>query len=409
METMTLKRKKQLYTLGVLAVGLLLAYGLLVGKPKPEPTVIPEIKAPLVEVQTIVPSAQPIAIFTQGTISPRREIDLIAEVSGKVISVSPNFAAGGFFDDTDQLVKIDDSDYGFQLIRAKAKVADSAQLLATEKGRALQAKREWRELGSVEANDLFLRKPQLASAEASLRAAEADQGEAELNLQRTSISAPFNGRVRETMVDLGQYVNAGSPIARFYATDTVEVRLPLTDRQVSLLNLQLDFLNLQQGESAVPITLTSTFGGQQWQWPAYITRTDATIDVDSRVMYAVAEVRNPFDRQGDSKRPALTIGQFVQAKITGTEISNVMVIPRTSLRSENHIWVANANNQLQWVKVDVLQAKDNELIVRSELRDAFSLITSALNIAVDGMAITPKVKVGYAGTATAVNPEVIDE
>jgi len=406
---MTLKRKKQLYTLGVLAVGLLLAYGLLVGKPKPEPTVIPEIKAPLVEVQTIVPSAQPIAIFTQGTISPRREIDLIAEVSGKVISVSPNFAAGGFFDDTDQLVKIDDSDYGFQLIRAKAKVADSAQLLATEKGRALQAKREWRELGSVEANDLFLRKPQLASAEASLRAAEADQGEAELNLQRTSISAPFNGRVRETMVDLGQYVNAGSPIARFYATDTVEVRLPLTDRQVSLLNLQLDFLNLQQGESAVPITLTSTFGGQQWQWPAYITRTDATIDVDSRVMYAVAEVRNPFDRQGDSKRPALTIGQFVQAKITGTEISNVMVIPRTSLRSENHIWVANANNQLQWVKVDVLQAKDNELIVRSELRDAFSLITSALNIAVDGMAITPKVKVGYAGTATAVKPEVVNE
>lgn len=409
MESMTLKRKKQLYTLGVLVVGLLLAYGLLVGKPKPQPTVTPEIKAPLVEVTTVVPSAQPISIFTQGTISPRREIDLIAQVSGKVVAVNQNFAAGGFFDDQEELVKIDDSDYGFQLVRAKAKVADAAQLLATEKGRALQAKREWRELGSKEANDLFLRKPQLASAEASLKAAEADQGEAELNLKRTSIAAPFNGRVRETMVDLGQYVNAGSPIARFYGTDTFEVRLPLTDRQVSLLNLQLDILNPAQDKTPVPITLTSTFGGQQWQWPAYITRTDATIDVDSRVLYAVAEVRNPFDRQGDTNRPPLTIGQFVQAKITGTEISNVMVIPRTALRSENHIWVANANNQLQWVKVDVLQAKENELIVRSDLSDSFSLITSNLSIAVDGMAITPEIKVGYAGAQSTVTPEVVDE
>jgi len=165
---LNIQAKKSLTAGVALAVGLLLSFLIFTSKPKPEPRNLPVAQPPLVSALTVAPSQHQLPVMTQGTVAPRREIDVVAQVSGKVISVAEQFADGGFFEQGQTLVQIEDNDYRFALSRAKAKVAEAVQLLATEKGRARQAKREWRELGNREANDLFLRKPQLAAVQASL-------------------------------------------------------------------------------------------------------------------------------------------------------------------------------------------------------------------------------------------------
>ena len=254
--------KKVGYVVAVVVIGFIVFFALLLGKPKPQLVDETAVAVPVVDVMVVQPSSHTLNVRTQGTVKSRREIDLVTRVAGEVTEVSPGFAAGGFMDDGAQLLAIDDSDYRFALIRAKARVADAAQLLASEKGRAYQARREWRDLGNPEANKLFLRKPQLASTEAAYLAAEADRDQAQLDVERTHIVAPFNGRIRETYVDIGQYVNAGTKIARFYSTDVVEVRLPLTDRQLSLLELPFDYQNTLGDEGLVPVVFRATVGGK---------------------------------------------------------------------------------------------------------------------------------------------------
>ena len=389
---LALKTRKRLYTALVVLTGSLLAALLLFGKPKPQPVVPPVIPAPQVEVLELTPMTRQVTVTTQGTVQPRREIDLVAQVAGKVVMVPDNFAAGGFFAEGDRLLQIEDDDYRFALVRAKARVADAEQLLATEQGRARQARREWRELGSEEANALFLREPQLASARAALAAAEAELAQAELDLARTAILSPFDGRIRETFVDLGQYVSSGTQVARIYSTDRVEVRLPLTDRQVALLDLPLDYYQQGRDLEPVPVTLTGEFAGQRWQWQGQISRTDASIDIESRVLYAVAEVLDPFRRDPDTGRPPLSIGQYVEAEIDGRALNGILSVPRSALRSQNTIWTVDAENRLRVQPVNIIQSRDQEVLVRMPDDEPLRLVVSSLSLAIDGMAVTATVR-----------------
>jgi RND family efflux transporter MFP subunit len=381
--------KTKLYTLIVLVVGLALGITILKSKPQPEPKDVPVAKAPVVSVLTVRPSQQSLQVKTQGTIQPRREIDLVAQVSGKVVSVADNFADGGFFEQGTTLVNIEDSDYRFALSRAEAKVAEAEQLLATEKGRARQAKREWRELGNREANALFLRKPQLAAAQAGLNAAKADRDQAQLNLERTQVSTPFKGRLRETAVDLGQYVNAGARVARYYATDVVEVRLPLSDRQVALLDLPLGYQDADQTVHP-DVVVNAVFAGKNWQWSGKIKRTDASIDVESRMVYAVAEIAHPFEVAEGSDRPPLSIGQFIQAQINGKAFNNMLLLPRAALQADNKIWTLDKDNRLQLMTVNILQAGSNKVAVQLETNQPVRVVVSIMPVAVVGMQVEPK-------------------
>jgi RND family efflux transporter MFP subunit len=348
----------------VLAVGTGVALFLLGGKSGPQPRSPQEQEIAELGVLLLEPATTAIDVRTQGTVQPRTQIELVAQVSGRVVEVAPQFAAGGFFKSGESLVAVEEADYRFALVRAEARIADAAQALATERARAGQARKEWRDLGNRDANDLFLRIPQLASAEAQLAAATAERDQARLDLQRTAISAPFDGRVLETAVDLGQYVNAGQRIARVYATDRVEVRLPLTDRQVALLELPLSYAGEGVEPAHVPVVLSGVFGRQSWEWQGEIARTDAAIDAESRVVYAVAEVADPFARAAGSDRPPLGIGQFVEARISGRAIGGVIRVPRMALQPEDRLWVVGADDRLQLLGVELLQAEEQSVALR---------------------------------------------
>lgn len=376
------------WALLVLLVGGVMVYALWVGKPGPAPQAPPAPEPPRVDVMSANPAQRAIEVHTQGTVRPLREIKLVSQVGGRVESVSTRFAEGGFFAAGEQLLKIEAIDYELAIARAESQVAAARQRVAEEQGRALQAKREWRDLGSEQANALFLRKPQLASAEAALKAAQADLDAARLDLNRTAIRAPFNGRISEKLVDVGQYVTPGTAIAEVYDTDVVQVRLPLTDRQVALLDLPLNYDNDPEAEYAgVPVTLQARFANRDWEWQGHIVRTDASIDVDSRVVYAVAEVEKPFAREAGSERPPLSPGLFVSATISGREMSDVSVLPRSALLSDDSVLVVDGRQRVRNRAVTVLWTNTRQAWLQG-LEHGDRVVVKGAAQAVAGMEVT---------------------
>lgn len=337
--------KKWMAAALVSVAGIFVAWGLLVGKPEPEPQDVPASTPPLVQFISADPGSSRLDVQTQGSVQAERQISLTAQVAGRVDSVSPAFVQGGFFNAGDTLLQLEKADYELAIARARSQVAAAARTLAEEEGQALQAKREWRDLGGVKANALFLREPQLAAAKAAFIAAQADLRVAELNLKRTSISLPFNGRIVAKSVDIGQFLGAGSLVATAYGTDQVQVRLPITDRQLALLDLPLG--RSEVSDSRLPkVTISAVVGGERWQWQGHISRTDASIDIDSRVLYAVALVDEPFSVLAASRRPPLTPGLFVEAEIEGKTLEAIVRLPRSALRSDGSVMLVDAESRL---------------------------------------------------------------
>ncbi|MEM1110311.1 MAG: efflux RND transporter periplasmic adaptor subunit [Pseudomonadota bacterium] len=355
-------KRKGLWTSVILVSGMTLTYLIWTGKPVPASVAPPPPGPAVVDVMAAEPQLRQLEVRTQGTVRPLREMNLVSEVAGRVESVAQRFAEGSFFARNDTLARIEDVDYELAIAQAQSDVAAAEQRVAEEMGRSRQASREWRELGSSEANELFLRKPQLAAAKASLVAAKANLASAQLDLERTQLTMPFNGRVIQKHVDMGQYVTPGTTVARIYDTDVAEIRLPLTDRQVALLDLPLSYdEQIERRESGAPVTFSARFAGELWQWQGVVVRTDASIDVNSRVVYAVAEVPRPFAREEGSGRPPLSPGLFVDATITGRAMEHVSVLPRSALRSNQAVMVVDAKGLASERDVRVLQSTASQV------------------------------------------------
>jgi len=372
--------KKILPPVIILVVAVLVVSGLSSLRPKPEPQVFTDPVAPKVKAMIAEPSLQQITVYTQGTVRPKREIELASQVSGQIEFVSDIFVDGGFFKQGDVLLKLDDRDYKIEVIRAKSRVAEAEQLLATERGRAFQAKREWRDLGNKAGNALFLREPQLKAAEAAVEAAKADLDQAKLNLERTSIKAPFEGRVREVKVNLGQYLTAGKNVAHIFSIDAVEVRLPLTPSQSELLDLPLtpdQVINL-------PVVLSVKTGEHRWQ--GNISRTDASVDPRSRVIYGIVEVSKPLE--GDYP---LMVGLFVNAEILGKQFEHVVTMPRMALYEKDNVLMVTKDQTLKIQPVTVLQHRGvNAYITGIQAGDI--ILLDRPGYVVDGMKIDPVVR-----------------
>lgn len=386
-----------------IVIGIAIYWFFIAGKPIPQPKPVKPAPTPLVDIMEVKSGTQPLWINSQGIVEPRTRIQLVSQVSGRVASVDPQFASGGSFEANQALVKIEDVDYQIAISQAKAALADAQQRLAIEKGTAQQAKREWRDLKSQEANNLFLRKPQLASAEAGVEAAKASLQKARIDLGRTSVSVPFKGRVLQKFVDIGQFISAGTQVGEVFSTANAEVRLPLTTEQRYQLNDAI----------GAPVMLYVNVGGQQHNWPASIVRVESAVDTISRQHYAVVGIDDPFnakinteennqsiDGQSDlastssSKKvnPPLSVGQFVQARISGIVVKDALLIPRKALRQPNSIWVLDENDRLQIFDVEVIQRDTESALVRlqleqNKLEDLYRLVISDLTLALSGMQV----------------------
>lgn len=340
-------------------------------------------QAVLVETIRAEKTALNLTVFSQGAVEPRTQTTLVAEVSGQIVSVSPNFISGGFFRQGEVLLQIDPSDYETGLLRAQANLASRRARYADEKARSEQALKDWTNLGREgEPSELVLRKPQLAEALAGVQAAEAELQEAERDLQRTRIRVPYDGLVRNKQVDIGQYVAPGTPLGVTFAIDTAEIRLPLSAADLSFLDLP-SATRLDQAHR-VPVTLTDETGGTDGTWQAQIVRTEGVVDQSSRVVYAVAEVVDPYGVLGRSEHPELKMGTFVRAEIQGMAVEDVVVLPRAVLRPEDTVLVANDQRQLEVRAVEVVRAEPRLVYVSEGIAEGELVITTSMDAPIPG-------------------------
>ncbi len=376
--------------LPVLIIGAasMITWGAIKLKPEAE-TRVPEPVLPRVQVIPVQPETIHLQVQSQGTVQARTVTTLKSEVSGRIEYVAPQFRPGAFFEEGTVLLKIDPSDYEAALAQQEANLAQAILNLAQEEALAEQAALDWADLGEGTPPALAVREPQLKQARAAIRSAEAAVAKARRDLERTEVRAPYPGRVLEQHVDRGQSVSGqpGDVLARIYAVDTAEVRLPVSSHDMLLLDLP--FLYLGEEERPGPaVTLTVSIGGKDYSWQGRIIRSEGTMDDRSRFNFLVAEVPRPFERDpANQDRPPFKPGLFVKAEIEGREIPGVFKIPRTALRENNTVLVVDPDDHLYRRKVNVIQADTTHAIITNGFGPGDTVVTSPLELAVDGMAV----------------------
>jgi len=374
------------WTIVVLAVGAGTTWAMIYLRKEVE-TKPMRVLPPLVRSQVVATKDLRVDVKTEGTVAPRTEISLTAEVAGRVMKVSESLAAGGFFAKSDVLIQLDDRDYKVAITQAEVRVAQAKVLLSREQAEAEIAAREWKELGEGKASPLTLREPQVQEAKASVAAAEAALEKARLDLTRTVIRAPFAGRVRQKHCDVGQFVGRGTVLARIYAVDYAEIRLPLHDSQLQFLDLPLQYRGEKQAKHECRVTLRARFGGQERLWEAAIVRTEGEIDPKSRMVHAIARVDNPYGKDKDPNRPPLAVGMFVSATIHGRIFSDVVEVPREAIRGNSRVLVIDEDLRLHVRKVEILRAGYETAVLRSGLRNGERICLSPLTTTVNDMRV----------------------
>lgn len=322
-------------------------------------------------------------VITQGEVRSRTAIDLVAQVGGRIVSVSPEFIEGGRVAPGVPLLQIEDADYRLALSQAKSRLADAE--LAVQQARADQdvARKQLR--NDPTASDLALKKPQVAQALALREAAQANLEQTRLDLQRTSVSLPFSGRVADTRVNIGQFISPGTILGRVFGTEVVEVRLPLNNRQLASLGLPIGYTAEQGG--GVPVRLTAEVAGQRHNWRGRLVRLDASIDPETRMVYAMAEVEDPYGAAVSDRGMPLAVGLFVEAHIQGRALAQAMQIPGSALRAGNKVFLVNEEGLLEIRGVDVAHATPETAVITAGVTPGELVVTSAIRNPIQGMAV----------------------
>jgi RND family efflux transporter MFP subunit len=347
----------------------------------------PESIAPLVRVQPI--SKQPFRFIVQGhgTVVPRTESDLVAQVEGEAVWVAPAFVPGGFFSAGETLVRIEAIDYEADLETARAGLARTkSEFMRATKERDRQRRLASQSVASEaridDAENAF------AVTQANLREARARLARAERDLERTEIKAPYDGRVREKALDVGQFANRGTPVGTIYAVDYAEVQLPVPDRELSYLDLSLGFIDGGQELSDGPtVRLHAEFAGRPHTWTGRVVRTGGEIDPRSRTVNVVARFEDPYGRLADAQTVPLAVGLFVEAEILGREVGDAVVLPRAALREGERVLVLDAESRLRFRDVEVLRVERDDVVIGQGLAAGERVCISPLPAAVDGMSV----------------------
>jgi len=364
------KYKRMLSIAGVLVGAVAAALALSTLKPEP-PKKETENLDLLVDVLRLEVSSENFEISSQGTVRPRTQTLLSAEVSGSIVSISPKFVAGGVFQSGEVLMRIDPTNYTVTVDRAEALVAqrqiefDGAQKLRSQGYRA---------------------EAELASAAAALAAAHAELVGAQRNLQRTYIRLPYEGMVLSKDADLGQFVNSGTQIGVTFATNYAEIRLPLTDQDLAFIEIPDTAEITQTGGADGPLVkLSAIQKGRHTEWDAQIVRSEGVVDEKSRVTYSVARVVDPYQLHGDGV--PLPVGTFVSAKIAASNVVDVIRVPRTAVRGSDQLLFVDDENEIEIRSVDILRSDSQFAYLSGGAEAGERIAITAIEAPTNGMSV----------------------
>lgn len=335
--------------------------------------------APSVQVKTV--KIEPLTIFVEsyGEVTPKYETEIVAQVSGQVVELSPKFLRGGFVAQGELLARIDPNDYEAALIDAQAKMASARAALEQERAQGKVAEREWKRITDTSPTELSLRKPQLAQEIARVKSAQAAILVAQRNLERTEIKSPYDAIIENRNLGLGSYVRIGSVVGKLLGTETAEIRLPLANEQFKFLNaegLNADVILHVEGETKT--------------WNAHIARSERVVDAKNRMTYLVAEVKDPYQLSSEAHHQQIPIkfGTYVNASISGKKLPQATKVPRY-LINNNAIATLAKNNTLHYKKVTILRQNKGEAIITKGLLAGDNIVISALDYPFEGMPLSP--------------------
>ena len=341
------------------------------------PTAVP----PTVRVREVQPEPIRLRVNSQGTVAPDTQSQLIPEVSGRVIWTSPALVNGGYFEQGQPLLRLDDKDYRSSLKRAQA-------TLTRAEAQYEHSRFEYDRMKSLEERRLASRSQMEAAqrdfrvADATLQDARANVDQASLNVERTEVKAPFTGLVREESVDIGQFVSPASPVATIYASDRLEIRLPIADRQLGFLNVPVGHRGELPEAHQPAVTLSANYAGRDLQWQGKVVRTEAQIDSASRMVNVVARIA-----AGDQALPA--VGLFVNAEIDGLLVDDIVVLPRTALRNDNRVLVVDDDSRLSFRTIEPLRLYQDDVLIKAGLQHGERVCVSPMQTPIEGMLVNP--------------------
>jgi RND family efflux transporter MFP subunit len=366
--------------LGAAAAGVLIKNG---RKPARQ---APPVSRPLVRTITVTPEDDVLRFQSFGSVKAKRSVSVVPQVSGKVVAKSRHFEPGGYFGEDDVLLRVDDTDYVLAVEQARANVAESEYRLALAEEEALVAQREWTRINDggtnpgIEPTPLVLHVPQLKLARANLDAAKAALEQAEVNLARCTVTAPFDGRVLDTDVDVGQFIRSGTPLGTLYATDIAEVVVAIPDGDLAWITVDYD-----DADGGVPVDVSAEFAGARHHWQGRAVRLGGAVDDRSRLVSVVVEIADPYERSGE--RPPLIEGMFVDVVFTAIPPAGSVVIPRSALRPGDKVWLVDDQGRLNIREVEVARAGIEQAIISAGLAAGERVCTSNLQYVTQGMQV----------------------
>ncbi|MGM0609454.1 MAG: efflux RND transporter periplasmic adaptor subunit [Thermodesulfobacteriota bacterium] len=375
---------KILLPLLIIGLGLAGSRWLNMTRPKPQKTKPPQM-APLVRTQELRAMDYEVRIPAMGKVVPAKEITLSTRVSGEVISVSPGFIPGGTLEKREEVLRIDPSDYRLELTQAESDLVEAEYALEVEKGKQNVARREWDLMKGDDSTgrvnpDLALRKPHLRKARADIDRAGARLKQAELNLKRTRIKAPFNAIVKSKNVDMGSQVAARGEIAELVDTDRFWIRASVPSDRLGWFEIPTD--GSGQGAMAKVEKINAAPAGDR---QGRVIRLLPDLEEEGRMARILIRVKDPLNLEDSSSAHPLLLGSFVRLTIHGRTLENVLPIPRDAWRDQGRIWLATPDGKLEIRSPRPLWKGMQNIYIRDNIDKKLRLITSDIPAPVQGM------------------------
>ncbi len=339
------------------------------------------LPVPVVKTVKAVSASRRVILSGEGTVRPFRQISLVPQVSGKTVWISEALVDGGKFLESETLLEIESTDYRLTVKSAEARVKDLESKLQLTIEEAEAAKEEWALANNNNSSPppLVAKQPQLAAARAGLAAGKADLERAHLNLDRTKIRAPFDGRISSKNVDLGQFVTPGIILGSMYSIEAAEIPVPM--RVEDLFWFQVPGFTSDEGPGS-SVIVHAVIAGKNLTWQGTIVRAEGFLDSRTRLINVIVRVETPY-----KTLPPLAMGLFVSVEIEGHELENAIVLPRTCVHEDDILWIINDESRLIFRKIDIARFENDDVWIKSGIDDGDLIITSYIKIVTDSMKV----------------------
>ncbi|MEC8472204.1 MAG: efflux RND transporter periplasmic adaptor subunit [Pseudomonadota bacterium] len=383
----------------VLPIAILIGCFLISGYLIRNPTTVEEAAIEIIPVSVRVAEVNlesvDLVVGSQGKVQAAQTASLSAPVAGPVEWISSSMEAGGYVEGGQALLRLEAADFETALERSRANL-QQAQAEAEFADTELARMRELAEQRLASDSQLQDAQRRANVNKARLIDAQASYDQAQLDLDRTEIRAPFNAVIQSRDVELGQYVNRAQSVALLYGADEVEVRVPLAIRQLGFLNVPLGQRGEISEEHAPDVLLTGMYGGQKYNWPGKLVRIEASIDPSSNTVQTIIRVSQPstYEDQDETglRRIPLPIGLYVEADIEGRTVENIISLPRSVIRNNNQVLIVDAENKMYYREVEIFRLEEQQVLISSGILPGERICISPIQAVVDGMAVQPVVQ-----------------